>query len=191
MEPAVHALSLRVVYVRYTAPVALYLADQRRYRTGYRSAMQLQLHHALCAPLSSLQDAIQGCGAASLNCGGRRGAFLSRDRQAASLSGRAARPDGWGAPAGTYARAHSCDGDTGRQPGRDSQADRGAPRCHAVPTAHGELAGHRSLLVHTLTSTYVLRKPPLRDGTALSVNLHAYVRTEFILDVQYLRPEFI
>jgi hypothetical protein len=58
MGPAVHALSLRAAYVRYTAPIALYLADRRRCRTGYRSA--LQLHHMLCAPLSSLQDAIQG-----------------------------------------------------------------------------------------------------------------------------------
>jgi len=47
-----------------------------------------------------------------------------------------------------------------RQPGRDSRA---------VPTAHGELAGRRSLLVRTLTITHV-RAPEatiLRDGTAL------------------------
>jgi len=48
----------------------------------------------------------------------------------------------------------------------------GQPR-GAVPTAHGELAGRRSLLVRTLTSTHV-RAPEatiLRDGTALRANL--------------------
>jgi hypothetical protein len=156
---------------------------------GRRSIESDLPHAAVCGAPVPIR--VYTCMRFWVNCGGRRNAFLLCARQAASLFGRAARPDGWGAPAGTYARAHSCDGDTGRQPGRDSQADRGAPRCHAVPTPHGELAGLRSLLVHTLTSTYVLRKPPLRDGTALSVNLHAYVRTEFILDVQYVRPEFI
>jgi hypothetical protein len=130
----VHALSLRVVYVRYTAPVALYLADQRRYRTGYRSALQLQLHHALCAPLSSLQDAIQGCGAASLNCGGRRVAFRP--------SGEARRLGG----TGRDVRARPLLRWRHRAAARAGQP--GGPGCTAVPCrAHGPRGTRRSPLV--------------------------------------------